>query len=49
MSGNLPDPQDVSVDDLVALIENLPEDKRQELLSRVTSGDLGDVGESLGL
>ncbi|WP_246999085.1 hypothetical protein [Halosolutus gelatinilyticus] len=49
MSSNLPNPEDVQVDDLQNLIENLPEEKRQKLLSRL-EGDMGDVsGKGLGL
>jgi hypothetical protein len=52
MSENLPNPEDVSVDELQNLIENLPEDKQQELISQldVDVGDIGDVGgDDLGL
>lgn len=45
MSDNLPNPEDVQVDDLQNLIENLPEEKRQELLSQLDLGDVGDVGD----
>ncbi|WP_247005011.1 hypothetical protein [Halosolutus gelatinilyticus] len=49
MSSNLPNPEDVQVDDLQNLIENLPEEKRQKLLSQL-EGDVGDPGgKDLGL
>ncbi len=41
MSSNLPDPQEVNVDDLQTLIENMPEEKRQQLISQLDLGDLG--------
>lgn len=44
MSGNLPNPEDVQVDDLQNLIENLPEEKRQKLLSQLDIGGAGDLG-----
>lgn len=50
MSGNLPNPEDVQVDDLQNLIENLPEEKRQKLLSQLDIGGAGDLGgEDIGL
>lgn len=35
MNGNLPNPEDVNVEDLQNLIENLPEEKQQELFGTV--------------
>lgn len=50
MSSNLPDPEDVDVDDLQRLIENLPEEKQQELISQLDVGGIGDVGgDDIGL
>ncbi|MGQ3719945.1 hypothetical protein [Natrialba aegyptia] len=43
-SSNLPDPENVQVDELQTLIENLPEEKRQQLLSQLDLGNVGDVG-----
>lgn len=47
MSSNLPDPQEVNVDDLQTLIENTPEEKRQQLMSQLDLGDMG--GGNIGL
>ncbi|MFC4986242.1 MULTISPECIES: hypothetical protein [Saliphagus] len=47
MSSNLPDPQEVNVDDLQTLIENMPEEKRQQLMSQLDLGDMG--GSNIGL
>jgi len=44
MSASLPDPKDVQVDDLRRLIENLPQEKRQQLLSQLDVGGFGDLG-----
>lgn len=49
MSASLPDPNDVQVEDLQQLIENLPDEKRQQLLSQLDMGtmgnmDAGDIG-----
>ncbi|MFC6764706.1 hypothetical protein [Natrinema soli] len=44
MSANLPNPEEVDVDDLQTLIENLPEEKRQKLMSQLDLGDVGDLG-----
>lgn len=50
MSSNLPNPEDVQVDDLQNLIENLPEEKRQKLLSQLDLGSAGDMGgDNIGL
>ncbi|WP_227380110.1 hypothetical protein [Haladaptatus halobius] len=45
MSGNLPNPENVSADELVNLIQNLPEEKREKVLSQIS----GDVGSNLGM
>lgn len=45
MSENLPSAENVSVDEVVDLIQNMPEEKRQEVVSQLGSGDIGsDVG-----
>ncbi|SEH17897.1 hypothetical protein SAMN04487967_3452 [Natronorubrum sediminis] len=44
MSSDLPNPEDVEVDDLRNLIENLPEEKRQELFSQLDIGNIDDLG-----
>jgi hypothetical protein len=42
----MPNPQNVSVDEVVELIQNMPEKKRQKVISKLSSGD---IGGSLGL
>ena len=50
MSNNLPDPGDVQVDELQNLIENLPEEKQQELFSQLDVGNIGGLsGDDIGL
>lgn len=49
MSSNLPDPENVDVDDLQRLIENMPEEKQRELFSRPDIADAGGLGDDIGL
>lgn len=45
MSENLPNAENVSVDEVVSLVQNMPEEKRQKVISQLSSGDIGaDVG-----
>lgn len=46
MEENLPNAENVSVDEVVNLIKNMPEEKRQQVMSQLSGGD---AGSSLGL
>ncbi|GAA0243500.1 hypothetical protein GCM10009000_068990 [Halobacterium noricense] len=44
MSGKLPNPDNISVNEIINLIENIPEKKRKKMLSQI-SGDVGNNQE----
>lgn len=46
MTYNMPDPTNVTVEDVRQLIENLPDEKRQQLLSQL---DVGPGAHDLGV
>lgn len=49
MSSNLPNPQDVTADEVVTFIENMPPEQRKQILTQLGAGDIaGEVNSLLG-